>query len=153
MKNPNLTHVGVGDRVLAGGAETEITAMIEDGAVLSDGRRLSEHDFFEDGSLVIPKEAPEVMTAMIEAQPAERKRELVVVRRLSGLDEPQFTVAERASGRLLRSIIRTEEDAEVGFCGGEWEEGKPEIIDCSTEYVVGDREFHVPDGFEPRRYL
>jgi hypothetical protein len=58
-----------------------------------------------------------------------------------------------ASGRLLRSLIRTEEDAEVSFCGDEWEEGKPEVIDCSTEYVVGDREFRVPDGFDPRRYV
>jgi hypothetical protein len=98
MKNPNLTHVRVGDLVLAGGAETEITAIFDDGAALSDGRNLSEHDFFEDGLLVVPQEAPAAMKAMIEAQPAERVQELVVVRRLSGWDEPQFTVAERAGG-------------------------------------------------------
>ena len=153
MKNPNLAHVQAGDRILEGGMETEIATVLTDGVRLADGRWLTEHDFFHRDILVIPNEAPEALTLLIEAQGVERAKAFVAIRRLSGLEEAQFTIVERASGRLLRSIIRTEEDAEVSFCAGEWEEGKPGIVDCSTEYVVGDEEFRVPDGFEPRRYL
>ena len=153
MNNPNLVHVQAGDRILEGGAETELATVLGDGVRLVDGRWLTERDFFHRDILVVPNEAPESLTAMIAAQGVGRAKALVVVRRLSGRDEAQFTIAERKSGRVLRSIIRTEEVAEVSFCAGEWEEGKPGIVDCSTEYVVGDEEFRVPDGFEPQRYL
>lgn len=152
MNNPNLAHVQAGDRILEGGVETDVAIVLTDGVRLADGRWLAEHDFFHRDILVIPREAPEALTLLIEAQGAERAKVLVVIRRLTGLNQAQFTVAERKSGRVLRSIIRTEEDAEVSFCAGEWEEGKPEIVDCSTEYAVGDQEFQVPDDFDPKRY-
>jgi hypothetical protein len=152
MKNPNLAHVAVGDRILQGGAETEVAAVLADGAKLADGRVFAERDFFSDDILVLPKEAPAAMTMLIDAQPVRRARNLVTVRSLCGLLEPQFTIADRKTGALLRASIHSEEEADVSFARGVWEEGKPGLAECWTEYFVGDEEFRVPEDFEPERY-
>jgi len=150
-----LTHVQIGDSLLIRGrpGAEKIAGVREGGIETEAGECVPSLILFQGDAAVVPIEIPESIREIMEAQEPEVRARLIVIRYARNTEEPRFTLANKDTLEALWSRIETAEAAGLSFGSERWEEGKPEVTDCHTEYFVGEDEIAMPDDFDPDRYM
>lgn len=150
-----LTHINIGDSLLMRGQSVlrKITAVREDGVESKTGKRVPTLALFQQEALIVPAKVPPPLLAIIEAQEPKVRERLIAVRWARNTENPHYTLANWRTFEVLESRIETVEVADLTFGGDGWDEGKPEMTDCHTEFHVGVDEIVMPEDFDPRRYL
>lgn len=150
-----LTHIQIGDSLLMRGQSIlrKITAVREDGIESKTGKRVPTLALSQQEAFIVPAKVPPLLQAIIEAQETKVRERLIAIRWACNSEEPHYTLANWRTFEVLESRIETVEVADLTFGDDGWDEGKPEMTDCHTEYNVGGDEIVMPEDFDPRRYL